>query len=131
MLDLRSGLLRYCNGGHNPPRLLRADARVEVVPPTGNLVLGVVAGHEYRDAEIQLDPGDALFLYTDGITEAENAGQEEFGEARLDQTLAGLNEAPAGDIVKTVVDAVQTFAGDAPQSDDITCVAARLNATLS
>ncbi len=131
VLDLRSGLLRYCNGGHNPPRLLRADARVEVVPPTGNLVLGVVAGHEYRDAEIQLDPGDALFLYTDGITEAENAGQEEFGEARLDQTLAGLNEAPAGDIVKTVVDAVQTFAGDAPQSDDITCVAARLNATLS
>jgi len=131
VLDLRSGILRYCNGGHNPPRVVRADAQVEVVPPTGNLVLGVVAGHDYRDAEIQLAPGDTLFLYTDGITEAENAGQEEFGEARLDRRLASLAGATAGDIVKTVVDAVQDFAGDAPQSDDITCVALRLNATLS
>ena len=130
VLDLRNGSLRYCNGGHNPPRLLRDDARVEVLPPTGNLVLGVAAGHQYENAEIQLAPGDTLFLYTDGITEAENSSKEEFGETRLDQTLASLKGAAASDVATAVVDAVQTFAGDAPQSDDITCVALRLNATL-
>ncbi len=131
VLDLRDGSLRYCNGGHNPPRLVRDDSRVEVLPPTGNLVLGVAAGHEYHNAEVQLAPGDTLFLYTDGITEAQNASQEEFGEARLDQTLASLGRAAAGDVVTAVVDAVQAFAGDTPQSDDITCVAMHLDAMLS
>ncbi len=131
VLDLHSGSLQYCNGGHNPPRLVRDGSQVEELPPTGNLVLGIAAGHDYTNAEIQLTPGDTLFLYTDGVTEAQNPSQEEFGEERLDQKLASLGKANTDEVVAEVVGAVQTFAGDAPQSDDITCVAMRFNSPLS
>ena len=131
ILDLRDGTFRYCNGGHNPPRVMRGNAQVEALPTTGNVVLGVFPGHAYVDSEIRLASGDTLFLYTDGITEAQNARNEEFGEDRLDEKLANLQQASAREIVNEVVDAVHHFAGDTPQSDDITCVALRLNATLS
>ncbi len=130
VLNLRSGSLQYCNGGHNPPRLVRDSSQVEELPPTGNLVLGITAGHDYTNAEVQLAPGDTLFLYTDGVTEAESPSQEEFGEGRLDQKLTSLGQASVDEVVNEVVEAVQAFAGDAPQSDDITCVAMRFNATL-
>ena len=131
ILDLRDGTFRYCNGGHNPPRLIRGDSRVETLPTTGNVVLGVFPGHDYVDAEVRLAPGDALFLYTDGITEAQNAHNEEFGEERLDEKLSSLDQATAREVVDGVVDAVHLFAEDTPQSDDITCIALRFNALLS
>ena len=130
ILDLRDGAFRYCNGGHNPPRLIRGDSRVETLPTTGNVVLGVFPGHEYADGEVRLAPGDALFLYTDGITEAQNARNEEFGEDRLDEKLASLQQSTARDIANEVVEAVQHFADDTPQSDDITCIALRFHAVL-
>ena len=131
ILDLRDGTFRYCNGGHNPPRLIRGDSRVETLPTTGNVVLGVFPGHDYVDGEVRLTPGDALFLYTDGITEAQNAHNEEFGEERLDEKLSSLNQATAREVVNGMVDAVHLFAEDTPQSDDITCIALRFNALLS
>lgn len=131
ILDLRDGTFRYCNGGHNPPRLVRSDSQVEVLPTTGNVVLGVFPGHEYVDGEIRLASGDSLFLYTDGITEAQNARNEEFGEERLDERLSSLNQATAREVVNGVVDAVHHFAENTPQSDDITCIALRFNALLS
>ena len=131
ILDLRDGTFRYCNGGHNPPRIVRSDSQVDTLPTTGNVVLGVFSGHEYLDGEIRLAPGDSLFLYTDGITEAQNGSNEEFGEERLDERLAGLNEAAARDVVNNVIDAVHLFVEDTPQSDDITCIALRFNALLS
>ena len=129
VLDLRSGELSYSNAGHNPPRLLRADARVEVVPKTGNLVLGIHPHHTYHNSQVQLMSGDTLFLYTDGITEAENLQTEEFSESQLDEKLAELAGASAKQVVTAVVDAVQEFAKDAPQSDDITCLAVRFRST--
>ena len=131
ILDLRNGTFRYCNGGHNPPRLVRGDSRVEMLPTTGNVVLGVFPGHDYVDREVKLAPGDSLFLYTDGITEAQNGSNEEFGEERLDGQLEALNHAPARDVVNGVVDAVHQFVQDTAQSDDITCIALRFNALLS
>ena len=131
VFDLRNGLFRYSNGGHNPPRLIRSDSRIEELPATQNLVLGVAPGHEYHNGEVQLAPGDTLFLYTDGITEAQNVNDEEFGEERLDAKLAGLGQVAAREIVTTVVAEVRAFAGDAPQSDDITCIAMRFAAPLS
>ncbi|MYA28771.1 MAG: SpoIIE family protein phosphatase [Nitrospira sp. SB0666_bin_27] len=125
VLDLRNGELHYSNAGHNPPRLLQADSQVEVVPKTRNIVLGIQPGHTYNNDQIQLRPGDTLFLYTDGITEAENFQDEEFTESRLDEKLAGLAGASAERVATEIVDAVQEFVGDAPQSDDITCVVAR------
>jgi len=125
VLDIRNGELHYSNAGHNPPRLLQADSQIEVVPQTRNIVLGIQPGHTYNNDQIQLRPGDTLFLYTDGITEAENLQDEEFTESRLDEKLAGLAGASAERVATEIVDAVQEFVGDAPQSDDITCVVAR------
>ena len=130
VLDLRTGELRYSNAGHNLPRMLRTDSRVEVVPKTGNLVLGIQPAHVYHNHQIQLMPGDTLFLYTDGITEAEDSKSEEFMESRLDERLAELAGANSERVITDVVDAVQEFVGDALQSDDITCVAARFLAPV-
>ena len=129
LLDLRDGTFRYCNGGHNPPRLMRSDAGIEELPTTGNVVLGVFPGHDYVDSEVRLAPGDSLFLYTDGITEAQNAHNEEFGEERLDAALASLKQAGTHDVTNGVVEAVHRFVAGAPQSDDITCITLHFNAT--
>ena len=129
LLDLRDGTFRYCNGGHNPPRLMRSDAGIEELPTTGNVVLGVFPGHDYVDTEVRLAPGDSLFLYTDGITEAQNAHNEEFGEERLDAALASLKQAGTHDVTNGVVEAVHRFVDGAPQSDDITCITLHFNAT--
>ena len=130
VLDLRTGELTYCNAGHNPPRVVRTDSRVEVVPKTGNLVLGIQPHHRYNNNQIQFMPGDTLFLYTDGITEAENLDNEEFTESRLDEKLAELASASSEQMITSVVNAVHEFVGDAPQSDDITCLLARFRPTL-
>lgn len=131
VLDLRTGELSYSNAGHNPPRVLTTDSKVAVVPKTNNLVLGIQPGHAYHNKQIQLMPGDTLFLYTDGITEAEDSKSEEFTESRLDEKLAGLANTSSERVATEIVDAVQEFVGDAPQSDDITCVAARFLAPLT
>ena len=122
VLDLRSGLLRYCNAGHNPPYLLRAGGGAERLPATG-LPLGVDADLPYRLAETALRPGDALFLYSDGITEAFNARGEEFGAARLDAALDEVRGLGAAALVGNVLAATTEFAGGAEQSDDITALA--------
>lgn len=129
VFDLRDGRLRYCNGGHNPPRLVRsADGTVEILPPTYDVALGVAPGHEYHEDEIQLENGDALFLYTDGITEAWDASEEEFGEHRLDEQLGNDRDLAMGGLVDVVVNAVEEFAHGMEQFDDMTCLALRWNA---
>ena len=130
VLDLRTGDLSYSNAGHNPPRVMRTDSGVEVVPKTGNIVLGIQPDYTYCNNRIRLAPGDTLFLYTDGITEAEDAKSAEFTESRLDERLAELAGASSERVITDVVDAVQEFVGDAVQSDDITCMAARFVAPV-
>ena len=129
-LDIGSGEFQYCNAGHNPPRLIHADAQIKELPRTGNLVLGIMAGHEFNNARIQLSPGDTLFLYTDGVTEAEDARSEEFGEDRLDRILSEMSTRTAREMVDGVVLAVREFVANAPQSDDITCLTVRFSKAL-
>jgi sigma-B regulation protein RsbU (phosphoserine phosphatase) len=118
VLDPATGALRYCNAGHNPPLLVRADGAVERLD-RGGAVLGVVAAAAYADAEAPLRPGDRLLLVTDGIVEATSPAGEEFGEARL----AELARAHAASTVETlrdaVVEAVTAFTAGEPQ-DDVT-----------
>ena len=128
VLNLKTGLLRYCNGGHNPPRILRKSGLVEELAGTDDAILGIVPGREYHDGSLQMAPGDGLFLYTDGISEAQNLEHEEFGEWRLDEVLrrsTASEGCETQDIVNGVVQAVQQFVGSAPQSDDLTCIAFR------
>ena len=129
VLDLRDGRFLYCNGGHNPPRIVRSKGDViESVPQTGNLALGIVPGHEFNEREVRLELGDALFLYTDGITEACNSVDDEFGEQRLDAELGDQRNSAMGDLVDVVVKAVEEFAIGVEQFDDMTCLALRWNA---
>lgn len=122
ILDLSSGRLRYCNAGHNSPIKIESSAcRVESLACESNLPLGVVAGFEYEEQTSQLATGDVLFLYTDGLTEAENERFELFGEQRLLEVIRQWN-APmtASDRISSMQKAVSDFVGDAKQSDDLT-----------
>lgn len=122
VLDLSSGVLRYCNAGHNPPYLLRAGGDRITLNGTG-IPFGIDAERPCRIAETTLSPGDALFLFSDGIPEAFDAAGSEFGTARLEAALEegrGLN---AADLVGHVLGATRAFAAGAEQSDDITCLA--------
>ena len=116
VLDLADGHLRYCNAGHNPPMMLTDAIRPLQVRP--NLPLGIVPGMEFAEQETDLRYDDALFLYTDGLSEAENARQEQFGEQRIEQNLHGRK--PAEDHLENIKRKVGEFVGDAPQSDDLT-----------
>ena len=120
--DPSTGELSYANGGHNPPLVVRADGTSQILPSTGGVALGVMPDIDYRDASITLEPGDAVIFYTDGVTEAMNAENEEFGNNNL---LEVFEETPPTECRKAtmaVFDAVSEFAGDTAQSDDITCL---------
>ena len=118
--DLQTGLVDFTNAGHNPPYILHADGTVEMVKSDCNLVLGALEGIDFKNASLQLEPGDTLVMYTDGVTEAENKEQAQFENARLETTLAALKGASSRQIVDTVNARVKEFTDGAPQSDDIT-----------
>ena len=116
VLDLKTGALSYSNAGHNAPLILTDDIRP--LPVEANLPLGIMRGMAFTRQETTLRPNDALFLYTDGLTEAENASHELFGEERVDEALHCWRSAE--DHLKAISAAVSAFVGDAPQSDDLT-----------
>ncbi len=118
--DLNTDTIEFTNAGHNPPYILHADGTVEMLKSVCNLVLGAIEGITFNRESIQVQPGDALVMYTDGVTEAENINHEQFGESRLEQTLAELQGAESQKIIDTINTKVKEFAGEAPQSDDIT-----------
>ena len=116
VLDLKKGYLRYCNAGHNPPLLLTDAIRKLKVEP--NLPLGIILGMDYVEQEIPFRYDDALLLYTDGLTEAENTLHEQFGDDRLQAALHGRKEAVAH--LETIKQQISVFVDGAPQSDDLT-----------
>lgn len=118
--DLQTGLINFTNAGHNPPYILRADGTVEPLQSACNLVLGAVEGVPFTSDTLQLNPGDTLFMYTDGVTEAENKNHDQFGETRLEATLAECKGTDSKHIVDTVNAKVKEFINGAAQSDDIT-----------
>ena len=121
--DPATGLLAYANGGHNLPYVVKASGEVRKVESESGLVLGVMPGFEFPGGSLVLEPGDTFFLYTDGVTEAMNEDGEEFGDDALAKALAECADAGAADVRRHVVEAVRRHAGEAPQSDDITCLA--------
>ena len=116
VLDLESGHLSYCNAGHNPPLIL-TDA-IRELPVIPNLPLGIIEGMDYMGQEADFHYDDALFLYTDGLTEAENAVHEQFGMERTELALHGRKISK--DHLESITKQVSLFVGDAPQSDDLT-----------
>lgn len=116
VLDLKSGKMQYCNAGHNAPLIL--TDKMSELPVNPNLPLGVLRYWEYTVQDVTLHYDDAIFLYTDGITEAENPNHELFGIERLKHTLSGRKAAQAH--LDNVKRAVAGFVKEAPQSDDLT-----------
>ncbi len=120
-----NGLFTYANGGHNPPVIVHADGSSTILPVTNGVALGIAPGWEYDEAAVTLAPGETIILYTDGVTEAMNAEGEEFGLDRLCQILSQSRPTGAKQANSIIFDAVRDFAGDTPQSDDITCLTFR------
>ena len=123
IFNLKTGEISYCNAGHNPPYILKRGGAVEVLPMSQDPMVGAIDGIEYHGATLQLDHGDSLVMFTDGVTEAMNAQNEEFGEERLEDTLAEVTMHNCQQIVEAIKVDVAAFVGDAEQSDDITVLA--------
>ena len=120
VLDLKTGHLRYCNAGHNAPLIIRADGSVTLMDVVPNLPLGLFGGFTYEGQEMQVDKQTMLYLFTDGVNEAENNAKEQFGDLRLEGLLRrNATLEPAGLIAATLTE-VEHHADGAEQSDDIT-----------
>ncbi len=124
IVDTDSGRATYVNGGHNPVLFSSAGEPFKVWDPPAGILVGVNATSAFAVAERQLQDGDTIVLYTDGVTEAENAGKEMFG---LDRTLMELSRVPRPKSMKALVGALETavtdFVGEAAPSDDVTLLA--------
>lgn len=125
ILDTRTGEIEYSNGGHNPPYLLRHGGSVQVLEGTGGIVLGVLDDIRPHAKKVTLQPGDAIFLYSDGVTEAMDADGNLFSDRLLYTVLQHCGPASPGVLIRRVLDDVSRHSGDAPQSDDITTMAIR------
>ncbi|MBO4264761.1 MAG: SpoIIE family protein phosphatase [Clostridia bacterium] len=122
-IDLENGLVRFSNAGHNPPLIKHRDGAFEYLRSRTGLVLAGMDGLNYKSQELRLEPGDTVFLYTDGVTEATNANNELFGEDRLLTALNSKKFGSSKEICDFIKKSVDEFVGDAPQFDDITMLA--------
>lgn len=131
VLDLRTGIFRYVNAGHNPPLIRQHGKNFEELPMELNFVLGGWEDWQYVQQEIQLEAGDTIFLYTDGVTEANNSSGKLYSLERLQKFLNDLDKAKsAKEILSAVHESLQQFSGDAAQADDITMLAVQLKGEL-
>ena len=124
ILDESTGVVEVVNAGHNLPVLKKADGTTSFVNLRSGLPLASFEGFNYRPKQFVLEPGDTLFLYTDGVTEAENLNHDLFGDDRLLKCVEE-NNGSTGQLCDNVVYNVDRFAGEARQFDDITMVAIR------
>ena len=125
IFNTKTGELQYANGGHNPPYLLKGGGVVEMLPSAGNMFLGCFEEAAFETRTVQLNPNDALFLFTDGVTEAFNCENQMYGETRLEEKLNSPTPLAAEEMVNGIINDVSDFSEGFPQSDDITLLAIR------
>ena len=125
LLELATGKLVVANAGHNPPLLRHQDGRYEWLRQKSGFVLAGMENMKYTDIEIQLEPGDRLFLYTDGVTEALDPDHALYGEQRLEDALNESDRQPMGvmELLPYLKRSIDTFARGAEQADDVTMLA--------
>ncbi len=123
ILNVNTGVINYCNAGHNPPILVKEDSSISFIPLTNDIVLGAIENATFHEKELTLAKGDMLFLYTDGVTEAMNPQQELYGDKRLlDNCKAYAGSSPK-EMIENITETVGQFTIGAVQSDDITLLA--------
>ena len=123
ILNIHTGDVVYCNGGHNRPVWIRKNDKVSLLPMTGGMALGVVPGLAYKEQSLKLEAGDSLFLYTDGISEAMNLRNEQYGDIRLVEACSSVKNQSPKSMIEGISESVQSFVNGATQSDDITMLA--------
>ena len=127
-LDMSSGRLEYCNAGHVPLVVMRPGGGAEFLSAERNVVAGIMDGYAYAMQETTFEPGTMLLAYTDGVTEAEQANHEQFGEKRLLEFAAAHAKDTPASFVENMERALDAFTAGAEQSDDITALAVRVRA---
>ncbi len=125
VLDIESGELAYANAGHTPPYLMTGERVVETLPTSPGLPLGVAEEFEFMPRRRRLAPGDAVVLYTDGVTEAAAVDERLFGQQRLENLLAKHADEPSDQVVSAVFDSVLEFSEGTTQTDDIAILVMR------
>ena len=120
VVDLMTGRLHYSNAGHEAPYL-----QDKLLPCDSNLPVGVMSGLKFSEQETDMPPGMTLFLYTDGLTEAENAHREQFGRQRTNDVIATFSGS-SQQLLEAMTDAVHQFVGDTEQSDDLTMLVIKI-----
>lgn len=125
ILDLPTGNMQFCNAGHNPPVILASEGHPTFLEMHPNIPIGLFNGFEYDNQTIHIDRGTTLFLYTDGLTEAENCDKVLYAEQHLLDVLEGENKTPAKELIGKVSDSVDAHVNHYQQSDDLTMVAIR------
>ncbi len=125
VLDTTSGKIHYANAGHNPPLLVQSDGTVSWLPRAKALMAGPMSGVCYTGEHLVLCPGDSLFLYTDGVTEAMNHADELFSDQRLEKDLAAFASLDIREGTQEVMASIRRFTDGTPQSDDITMMMIR------
>ena len=120
---ISTGKIVAANAGHEYPIVKRGDKGFEILKDRHGFVIGGMSGLKYRDYEFEMAPGDALFLYTDGVPEATDGESNMFGTQRLLDTLNSAAQSSTQELLETVREAVEIFVGDAPQFDDLTMLA--------
>jgi serine phosphatase RsbU (regulator of sigma subunit) len=121
ILDVRTMTLQYTNAGHNYPLFLRQGQTSEMKTVHGLFLAGMEFTH-YRQTEFQLEPGDRLLLYTDGVTEAHDRTNGLYGTERLKEVMERTKDSQGEEVLKQVLEDVNEFARGVPQFDDITMV---------
>ncbi|MCQ2771180.1 MAG: SpoIIE family protein phosphatase [Clostridia bacterium] len=122
-IDLSTGYAQFANAGHNPPLIKHPNGKFEYLKLKSGFILAGMDGMKYKTQELNLEPGDILFMYTDGVTEATNANNELYGEDRLRETINSKEFETVEEMCKFIRADIDVFVGDAPQFDDITMVA--------
>ena len=125
VLEPQSGQVTFVNAGHMPPLLVRAADGVAMLLRTHGMALGILPGSEVPEETIDLNPGDILIMYTDGVIEAADNKQEMFSRERLIEMVQEHRHQSANQLVETIKDAIDAFTGDAPQFDDLTVLVAK------
>lgn len=129
ILNTATGDVAFCNGGHNRPYIVRAEGRTDMLTGNDGLMLGLLEHWDYQVNQISLAPGEGLMLYTDGVTEAMNRDNEQFGEERVAASLQKLVGAPLTEMIAGVVNDINAFVDGAPQADDLTILTLRYAGT--
>ena len=123
ILNVQTGELEYCLGGHDPPYIIHTSGDIELMALTDGMMLGVDKDFRYESKKAVIHKGETIFLYTDGVTEAMNPDDQLFTDKRLEQTLARWREKDTTAIINSVRETVRNFSEGTPQSDDITMLA--------